>query len=175
MKKVIKIISFLLCFTVLFLGLQFAFDLVNGAWKSACGFYKLENNSVDALFLGSSQMLLGVNAQKMYEEYGIRAYDFGAYGQRLATSYYYLQEAFKTQSPKIVAVEVSGVFWSDDVGEANLALNYPLMPLSKEKYASLKWLLEDPWQSAWRCIPFLISHSMWCQTTPIRLVKGVYQ
>ena len=65
-------------------------------------FYRMDKDTVDVLFFGSS---MGVNAfdpQELYDLYGIRSYNLSSVQQSLAVSYYWLEEALKYQTPKVV-------------------------------------------------------------------------
>lgn len=69
--------------------------------------YKQKDNTVDVIFLGSSQAYCNINTGVLWDEYGMAAFDLGGAEAPTWNSYYYLKEALKTQSPKIVALEVS--------------------------------------------------------------------
>lgn len=71
------------------------------------GFYNLEENTLDVLFIGSSHVHCNINPNVLYHEYGIAAYDFSSDTQELGTSYYYLKQAVKMQSPKIVVIDIN--------------------------------------------------------------------
>ena len=71
------------------------------------GFYAEEKNSLDFVFVGSSQMFTSVVPAVLWEEYGITSYDFGANEHPLYLSYYYIKEAIKYQDPKAIVLEVS--------------------------------------------------------------------
>ena len=71
------------------------------------GFYAEEKNSLDFVFVGSSQMFTSVVPAVLWEEYGITSYDFGANEQPMYLSYYYIKEAIKYQDPKAIVLEVS--------------------------------------------------------------------
>ena len=71
------------------------------------GFYAEEKNSLDFVFIGSSQMFTSVVPAVLWEEYGITSYDFGANEQPMYLSYYYVKEALKYQKPKAIVLEVS--------------------------------------------------------------------
>ncbi len=113
----LKVLSFAVCFAAIFLLLQpfFVPKFQRDSTSIVNGFYKLEEDSLDVLFLGASQMFCGVNAQKLTEEYGISSYDFGASAQSLNITDYYLREALKTQKPKLVMVEVCAAFYTGKV------------------------------------------------------------
>ena len=66
------------------------------------GFYSLDNNTLDVVFIGSSNIHCNVNPNVIWHEYGITSYDYSCDQQELGTSYYYLQQVFETQSPKVV-------------------------------------------------------------------------
>ena len=75
----------------------------NGMLKN---FYKLENESIDVLFLGSSNAYSNINPAIIYKESGLKSYLLCGSGQSLWNSYYFLKEAYKTQSPDVVVLEV---------------------------------------------------------------------
>lgn len=71
------------------------------------GFYAEEKDSLDFVFVGSSQMFTSVVPAVLWEEYGMTSYDFGANEQPMYLSYYYIKEALKYQKPKAIVLEVS--------------------------------------------------------------------
>lgn len=70
-------------------------------------FYKQKNNTVDAIFLGSSKFYRQVDTGLLWDDYGISAYDLGAAEATTWNSYYWLKEALKTQHPKVILYEAS--------------------------------------------------------------------
>ena len=80
----------------------------NSDWPTSStfsGFYEMEENSVDVLFLGSSHSVSAFSPQYLYDEFGIRSYNLGCEQQNLITTYYWLKECLKYQSPKVVVLE----------------------------------------------------------------------
>lgn len=69
------------------------------------GFYQMEFNTVDVLFLGSSHAACGFNPQDLYDYSGIKSYNLASNGQPLWLSYYWLKEALNYQSPKVVVLD----------------------------------------------------------------------
>lgn len=69
------------------------------------GFYEMERNSVDVLFFGSSHAVNGFNPQELYNQYGITSYNLGCEQQNLVLSYYWLREALRYQTPKVVVLD----------------------------------------------------------------------
>ena len=72
------------------------------------GFYEMEKNTVDVLFLGSSHCYCGFSPQEFYDRCGIRSYNLGSSRQSTWLSYYWLREALKTQTPQAVVMDVCG-------------------------------------------------------------------
>lgn len=70
------------------------------------GFYSLEDNSLDVVFLGSSNIHCNVNPNVIWNDYGITSYDYTCDQQELGTTLYYLKQVFETQSPKVVVIDV---------------------------------------------------------------------
>lgn len=67
--------------------------------------YDQPKDSVDLLVLGSSHVHYGINTAKLWEDYGIAAYDYSSAEQPLWIAYYYLREFCKTQKPKVVVLD----------------------------------------------------------------------
>lgn len=70
------------------------------------GFYGAEE-PIDIVFMGNSHVHCDINPVLIWEEYGVTAYNFSADQQDIATSYYYVKEMFKYQSPKVVVLNIS--------------------------------------------------------------------
>lgn len=70
-------------------------------------FYRLPEESVDVIFLGSSHSLNAFIPQELYNEYGITSYNLSSPGQPLLVSYYWLKETLKTQKPKTVVLDTN--------------------------------------------------------------------
>ena len=71
----------------------------------SAGFYYEERNSIDVLLLGSCNIYTSFSPNLFYEEYGVTSYCRSCPDQTYVTSYYYLKESLKTQSPKVVVLE----------------------------------------------------------------------
>ena len=51
------------------------------------GFYKMDRDSIDVLFLGSSHAAAAFNPQVIYDKYGITSYNLASEQQNLVVSY----------------------------------------------------------------------------------------
>lgn len=132
-----KILPFV-CFILLFLTIRYPLQKLLSPYHESTaiveGFYALEKDSLDAVFLGSSHMYYTVNAQMLTEEYGIPSYDFGASGQMLDMTCSFFREMLKTQSPRVVMVEMlKSVSPKSEANENAPAWTFVPMPMSWNK------------------------------------------
>lgn len=83
-------------------------------------FYQLKEHTVDALFIGSSHVYYSVNTCMLYDNYGIASYLLASPGQPVWISYYFLEEALKTQSPQLVIFDICTLYQkAADVGASS--------------------------------------------------------
>ena len=69
--------------------------------------YKQNDNTIDALFLGSSHVYCDISTGVLWDDYGIAGFDLGGAEAPSFTSYYHLKEALKTQHPQVIFYEIS--------------------------------------------------------------------
>ncbi len=88
---------------------------------------------VDILFVGCSHTFNGINPVQMYKDCGYAAYDLAVGAQAPWQSYYYIKEACKTQSPKLIVLDTYMLGSVQDVDEhykdyqtVNNLLNCPI-------------------------------------------------
>ena len=106
MKKIIATILSIVVLAVALWGADFVLkDRTDHGVKQCLAMYEQPKDSVDVVMLGSSHVHYGVNTAKLWEEYGISAFDFSSAEQPLWISYYYLKEMCKTQKPKVVVLD----------------------------------------------------------------------
>ncbi len=114
LKNGIKVVAFLLIFALLFQAATFVlcskWTIGNQETYVSESFYELEEDSVDVLVLGSSQVLYCVSTVELYDYAGISACSLGGASTSLLSNYYWLLEAEKTQSPTVVMLDVSSLF-----------------------------------------------------------------
>lgn len=102
------------------------------------GFYEEEKNSLDYLFLGSSQLYSHIAPGVLWKEYGATSYDFAANEQPLWITYYYLKEALKTQRPKVIVLEVFTVYADEFEDEGVNHINLDDLPFSVNKIMAIR-------------------------------------
>lgn len=116
MKKICANLAGCICFILILAVLTVVFTpkyLENDEWpttSTVLGFYEMEEDSVDVLFLGSSQSMTSFIPQEIYNETGITSYNLSTEQQNILLSYYWLKEALRTQHPKVVVLDCDFLF-----------------------------------------------------------------
>ncbi len=136
-------------------------------------FYQMEENTVDALFLGPSTSVTMFVPQVMYDEYGIRTYNLATGEQGLCLSYHLLQEAYKTQMPKIVVLDT--VYLDDYYGGINTSEPAARLVIDNMPWSLNKWNLiceackygTDDFDMVSFLFPIVRFHERWKELTEV--------
>lgn len=157
-----RYISCFLFLSILFIGLVWVNAAVrpnedrDGIWKT---YKKLEPNSIDVLLTGSSKIHANINPVVMWKSQGFTSYDLSGSSMDLTTMYYYLREAFKTQHPKVVVIDMllvgNGYSELSDIQTRNI-MN---MPFGRNKLAASMSPFIQANQRERIAIPFETFHS----------------
>ena len=99
------------------------------------GFYDLEKDTVDVLYIGSSHSFSSISPEDIYKKYGITGYVQGSSCQKVWQSYYYLEEFLYTQHPKIVILDT---FMALDGGAQSEPFNREAIDKMRMSPAKLK-------------------------------------
>lgn len=70
-----------------------------------------ERDSLDVLYFGSSVVYCDVIPAVVWQESGLTSYVMAGPEQTLPLTYHYVRQACRTQSPQMVVLEVSGLFF----------------------------------------------------------------
>ena len=84
---------------------KFFYDIPWATNATFTGFYKMPKNSVEVIFMGSSHGAAAFIPQELYNNYSITSYNLSSEQQNLLLSYYWLREALKYQTPKVVILD----------------------------------------------------------------------
>ena len=110
-SKITKIIRALIVIVVMAAALIICMRILvlksEDGIKQMESYYLQEEDTVDALLMGSSHIYCDVNTGVLWDEYGISAYDLGGAEQPYWNTYYFLKEAVKTQKPKVIVIDVT--------------------------------------------------------------------
>lgn len=138
-KSFLRIFGFTLLLIIILYGVNSVFKI-----KEPYGIYAMENyykqdkNSVDVLILGSSHAFENINTGTLWEKYGIASYVLGGSIQPLWNTYYYLKEALKTQTPKLIVLEGFATTLTDEYSDdGRIVLNTYGLKWSLDKIRSL--------------------------------------
>lgn len=103
-------------------------------------YYNQPADSVDALFVGSSHIFCHVNTGVLWDDYGISAFDLAAAEQPFWNSYYYIKEALKTQTPKVIILDITtpGIRPTDYQPENWLITNTYGLKYTPDRYEAIK-------------------------------------
>jgi len=126
------------------------------------GFYLLEDNSLDYLVLGSSHTFTALSPMQVYGETGYTGYHLGNPNQPQALSYYWLKEAYKTQSPHYVFIDVSSLLYTSMRDRDVLEIRGLLyMKPSVNKWNAIKYYKADKDTFYTLLFPIYGLHSRW--------------
>lgn len=142
-----------------------------GTWATTAvmdGFYELEENSIDVLFLGSSQIMTAISPMQLYQDTGIPSYCLGTEQQNLVTSYFLLKEALQYQKPQVVVLDVFFLYPYYEDSLLNSKEEFVRKPFDYMKWSSNKWEavrticnLDEQHEIKNYLFPFLRFHSRW--------------
>ncbi len=90
-----------------------------------------EQNSIDVLFFGSSITYCDVVPAVIREQSGVSSYVMGGPEQTIPISYYYIRETCKTQTPKMIFLEVTGAYFKQYQDFTKVNIGY--MPWGKNR------------------------------------------
>lgn len=177
-KKIISCVCFWLIVVLLFNAVS---HVLIPTWSDKAGmpvirtndFYDQEEDTMDVMVFGSSYSYYSVSALPIWNNYGITAYSFGNPSQRIWTTYYYMEEAFKYQSPKVVLFEVGTAHDTEVPSEGQHRQNLDTLPFSLTKLKAIKEITDRTNETmASYLLPGLRYHSRWKELTEDDFTKG---
>ncbi len=127
-------------------------------------------DSIDVLFLGSSYAYCDWNPGVMYGESGLTGYVMGGSEQTPAITYWYLREALKTQSPRVVVMEGSSLFFDRYQNYTQINLGY--MPWGINRVRAILECAEAD-KKLGLFFDLYFYHDRWKELTPGDVKKAV--
>ena len=123
-------------------------------------FHNLPENSMDVLVLGSSHAQYSFSPNFFYQDTGLYSYVLGTGGQPLEMSYEMLKEGLKTQSPKLVILEVYTALPLRDIAEADYNYISPGYQMTgEEKINAFNYLPDEKGKEFLN--EYLVNHNNW--------------
>ena len=128
-------------------------------------YYSLPRDTVDVLVVGTSHAGMNVSTKTMWDEYGIAGYRFWGSIQPIWNSYYYLREALKYQTPKVVVLDAHSLTFQQEYGPYPVQVkNTIAMRLSVEKIENV-WASAPEGERAFMLFGFPTYHNRYNQLT----------
>jgi len=124
-------------------------------------FYLEEENSLDVVFLGSSEVGTGFAPVMAYEEYGFTSYLYAYDGNIGSLFKYQLKEVLSTQQPQAILVELQGFLYDYDtqIQPERLRIFVENSPLSLNKLEAIYHYDVD--DKITYLFPFIKYHGEW--------------
>ena len=128
------------------------------------------DDSLDYLYLGSSYSYCDVNPGLVYDASGLTGYVLAGPEQTLSISYWYLKEALKTQSPKIVLIEGTALHFERWQNYSQTNLVY--MPPSPNKLHAI-FQAAEPELRTGLLFNLYFYHSRWKSVRPGEVLSAL--
>lgn len=141
----IKGVCFLVLVTLLVHGInkimipKFYFDNTWPTTTGLKGFYKMEENTIDVIYLGSSHAATSYSPQAAYDYNGLKSYNLSCEQQNMLTSYYWLKEAYRFQKPKVVVLDTFMLYDSAPSEPLNSPESTTRKAIDTMKWSEVKW------------------------------------
>ena len=113
----------------------------NMEYQWMAGIYEEPKNSLDAVYLGSSNCYAFWNPNLAWEEYGIAVYPYACSLQPLIVAEYLIKEARKTQSDAVYVVNIN-TLGDDIINDSVMHRLLDFMPFSQNKLDLTDYLCE---------------------------------
>lgn len=161
-KKWIKLTLFTILFIVLFSWISNATTPERIGEVTWDEYYGLSNNSVDVLIIGSSKVNHTYNPLIINQAMGLDSYCLSGHGMGIDGSYYVLKEAFKSQSPKVVVLELYSAIPKDDKAFATSGLRLAIDKMNFSVNKATAILSNVPLEDSLPYfVPFTNNHTRW--------------
>ena len=162
-KESLRLCAFLLLALCLVLTAWAVFDRKTSCWytEKVRGFYNEPEESMDVIGFGSSRMYCTLDPLVLHHETGLRAYVLATQQQPLKATWYYMQEALRRQSPRLLILEATMAFRPDsETTDAEIRDCLDPLPWSKNKLALIRELVPAGQRTAYY-FNFLKYHQRW--------------
>lgn len=138
-------------------------DFTDGALNAVDAFHELPEDSMDVIVYGSSHAWKGVDTLEMYEEFGIRAYNYGCNWQHMNTTSLFISDSLRSQTPEIIMIEtykIAKLLYDVDMnGEIYYTRNIPMFTEKREYLKQCFGKEKERYLSYF--IPLIMFHQNW--------------
>ena len=167
LKVAIFAVIFILLLNLINPILSYTYDIRN--YQMMGGFYEEEENSLDAVYIGSSTCYAFWNPLTSWNEYGIAVYPYSCNAQPFEVAEYMIAETRKNQPDAVYIVNIKMLDDDGIIGIDRLHYMLDAMPFSKEKVELINYLVKSGGYS-WGTMlelyfPIIRFHSRWDELT----------
>lgn len=113
--KIKRIIAFIVGSIILLVSIILSTYMMRG-YTRLFGFYDLDKDSVDVVFVGTSVTFSSFMPMEAWNEYGIVGYDYCTNVQFENSIRYSLRDVERTQSPKVIMVDIAPFMYEHYAG-----------------------------------------------------------
>lgn len=136
MKKWYRVLC--LAISILLTGYLFVHvSYMHRSYTRLMGFYSLEKQTVDVVLLGTSVTFSAFMPMEAWNQYGMAAYDYCTNIQFENALRYNIKEVMKTQSPKLILIDIAPFMYQHSAGgnvlEDSVRYNLDSMPYSMNR------------------------------------------
>ncbi len=129
------------------------------------GFYQEQRDSLDAVFIGASDMYTSFMPGRAYEQYGFTSYLLASESITSEGVKTAVKEVVRTQHPGIIVIEANAFLYADDKNDANQAHIHKFfdnLPLSfnKLEYIQKHVPVDEKWEYVF---PLMKYHGLWTE------------
>lgn len=112
LNRLVKVAAFLLIFVLTFSKLSEVLAFKNASYEANNYYsfdylYDLPKDSLDVVYVGTSQYHMGITPLEIWKEYGITGGSFNVAQCRAWMAYYMIQEVLKYQNPKVIVLDAA--------------------------------------------------------------------
>lgn len=175
MKNLFKDIIFLIILILLFNICTNIFVLKgNGYGSDIISFYNLENDSLDAIFFGSSHSYATFSPDIIEAETGLKTYNFATQQQPIYITYHYMIEALKTQQPKYFILETKMLAVDDEYASEGVIRDaIDKMKNSLNKYEAIQVSVKNEEEKASYYFNIIKYHTRYNSLTKTDIITGL--
>lgn len=126
------------------------------------GFYLEDKDSVDVVFIGSSEVYAGFSSCYAYEKFGFTSYPVATQSNVVQSFKAQIKSAIKEQHPKLIVVEVNGALYGNDENlekEVNLRNYVDNIPFNSDKAELISEYVTENQLEYY--LPIIKYHSVW--------------
>ncbi len=161
--RTVKLISLIMAVVLSALFLQnFVLCHIDHNKLRIDGFYLEDENSLDVVLTGASEIYTGFAPGLAYEKFGFTSYPYATASITAGAALTQIKEIERTQDPKLIMIEINPFVYPDDVNESkegSIRKYIDAVPLNENKIEYVDRL--DPEHKEEYYFPLIKYHSSW--------------